>query len=205
MTDRDERFRSGQYPQDPEPSAMLRRYVDALPDGRAIDVAAGTGRNAVFLAEQGYRTDALDGSRAGLEITRERAVERGVADRLELVQADVPSYAFPTETYDLVTISFYRVIDRFADIKESLKDGGVLYVEHHLRSSDSIESGPSSDRYRFAANELLHSMLDLTVLGYQERTETRSDGRKAATARVVARKTTAPRQSYPSVTDLSEN
>jgi SAM-dependent methyltransferase len=205
MTDWDERFRSGQYPQDPEPSAMLRRYVDALPDGRALDVAAGTGRNAVFLAEQGYRTDALDGSRAGLEITRERAVERGVADRLELVQADVPSYAFPTETYDLVTISFYRVIDRFADIKESLKDGGVLYVEHHLRSSDSIESGPSSDRYRFAANELLHSMLDLTVLGYQERTETRSDGRKAATARVVARKTTAPRQSYPSVTDLSEN
>jgi SAM-dependent methyltransferase len=178
---------------------MLRRHVDALPEGRALDVAAGTGRNAVFLADRGYRVDALDGSRAGLEITRDRAAERDAGGRLEVVQTDLPSHAFPTETYDLVTISFYRAVDRLSDIKESLRDGGVLYVEHHLRSSDPVESGPSGDRYRFAANELLRSVLDLTVLEYAERIETRSDGRHAATARVVARKTSGPRQSYPAV------
>lgn len=205
MTDWDERFRTGQYPQDPEPSAMLRRYVDASPAGRALDIAAGTGRNAVFLADRGYRVDALDGSRVGLEITRERAAERDAADRLALVQTDVPSHTFPTETYDLVTISFYRAIDRLSDIKESLTDGGVLFVEHHLRSSDPVESGPSGDRYRFAANELLRSVLDLTVLEYREGIETRSDGRKATTARVVARKTTEPRQSYPAVAVPSDS
>ncbi len=198
MTDWDERFRSGQYPREPEPSAMLRRYVDSLSTGRALDIAAGTGRNAVFLADRGYRVDALDGSRAGLEITRKRAAERNADDRLELIQTDIPSYEFPTDVYDLVTISFYRAVDRFPDIKEALADGGVLYVEHHLRTTDPVESGPSGDRYRFSANELLRSMLDLTVLGYDERTETRSDGRRAAIARVVARKGTAPRQSYPS-------
>jgi len=201
MTDWDERFRSGKYPQNPEPSAMLRRYVDSLPTGKALDVAAGTGRNAVFLADRGYRVDALDGSRAGLEITRKRAAERNADDRLELIQADIPTYEFPTGAYDLVTISFYRAVDRFPDIKEALADGGVLYVEHHLRTTEPVESGPSGDRYRFSANELLRSMLDLTVLGYHERTETRSDGRTAAIARVVARKGTASRQSYPKTVD----
>lgn len=180
---------------------MLRRYADSLPAGKALDIAAGTGRNAVFLADRGYRVDALDGSRAGLEITRKRATERNAADRLELIRADIPTYEFPTGVYDLVTISFYRAVDRFPDIKEALADGGVLYVEHHLRTTEPVESGPSGDRYRFSANELLRSMLDLTVLGYHERTETRPDGRTAAIARVVARKGTASRQSYPRIAD----
>ena len=199
MTDWDERFRTGEYPQDPEPSPLLRRFVEAFPDGRALDVACGTGRNAVFLAEAGYRVDALDQSRAGLEVTRRNAADRGVADRLNLLQADVPSYTFPRATYDVITISFYRAVDRFPDIKEALVPGGALFVQHHLRTTDDVDLGPSGDRYRFPSNELLHACLDLTVLHYEERTETRADGERGATVQVVARNTTGPRQSYPSV------
>lgn len=85
MADWDERFERGEYPEAPAPSNMLRQYVEssAIPTGRA-----------------------LDGSRVGLEIIRERAEARGVADRLELVEADIPTYGFPTDTDDLVTISF---------------------------------------------------------------------------------------------------
>lgn len=96
-----------------------------------------------------------------------------------------------------MTISFYRAVDRFPDIKEALAPGGVCFVEHHLRSSDSLDAGPSGDRYRFAANELLHACLDLTVLHYDERTESRSDGRSGAIARIVARNSSGGRQSYP--------
>jgi SAM-dependent methyltransferase len=197
MVEWDERFERGQYPRAPEPAALLRRYVEATPAGRALDVAAGTGRNAVFLADRGYRVDALDASRAGLEITRDRARDRGVADRLACVQADVPSYGFPSGTYDLVTISFYRAVDRFPDIKAALADGGLIFVEHHVRTTEPVSSGPDGDRYRYAANELLHSMLDLTVLRYEEGIEPRSDGRTAAVARVVARKTSGSKQPYP--------
>jgi SAM-dependent methyltransferase len=193
----DERFRSGDYPQDPDPSPVLRGYVEEFPEGRALDVATGTGRNAVFLAEAGYTVDAVDQSRAGLEITRERAAERGVADRLRPIQADLPSYGYPTERYAAITISFYRAVDRFPDIKAALVPGGYLFVEHHLRSTDETPSGPGSDRYRFAANELLHACLDLTVCYYDESTEARPDDRRRATARILARKTTGPRQSYP--------
>jgi len=52
MTDWDDRFVSGEYPRAPEPSAVLRSYEPAIPDGRALDVAAGTGRNAVYLARR---------------------------------------------------------------------------------------------------------------------------------------------------------
>ena len=193
----DERFRTGEYPMDPDPSPVLRQYIDEIPDGRALDVATGTGRNAVFLAESGYTVDALDQSREGLRVTQENAAKRGVADRIQRIQADVPSYGFPTERYELITISFFRAIDRFPDIKEALVPGGYLFVEHHLRSTDSTPSGPSSDRYRFAANELLHSCLDLTVLYYDETTEKRPEDRQRASARILVRNSTGPRQSYP--------
>jgi SAM-dependent methyltransferase len=197
----DERFRAGEYPQDPDPDPLLERAVDAFPEGRALDVATGTGRNAVFLASEGYRVDALDQSRAGLEIARENARERGVADRLELVQTDVPTHGFPEAAYAVVTISFYRAIDRLTDIKAALEPGGYLFVQHHLRSTDAVDRGPSTDRYRFAANELLRACLDLTVLHYDERTEHR-DGRQGATVRLLARNSTGQRQSYPEIPSL---
>ncbi|WP_255194958.1 class I SAM-dependent methyltransferase [Halorarius litoreus] len=194
----DERFASGSYPDDPDPSPVLERYVDTFPEGRALDVAAGTGRNAVFLAEQGYAVDALDQSREGLRIARERAVERGVADRFSPVQADAERYEFPEGAYAVVTISFYRALDRLPDIVDALEPGGVLFVQHHLRSVDDYEVGPSGDRYRFAANELLRSALGLTVLHYSETTEVR-DGRHSQQTQVVARNSHGQRQSYPAV------
>ncbi|WP_135805399.1 class I SAM-dependent methyltransferase [Halorussus marinus] len=195
----DERFRDGDYPRNPDPSPVLCRYVDSFPDGRALDVATGTGRNAVFLAEAGYRVDGIDRSREGLQIARQNAIDRGVADRTEWIRADVPTYAFPESTYDVIAISFYRAVDRFPDIKAALAPGGALFVQHHLRSSEDLRSGSSGDRYRYGANELLRDCLDLTVLYYDERTETRADGRSGAVVRLVARNSTGQRQSYPRV------
>ena len=200
MTTWDERFRTGQYPQEPEPSPMLRAYADPAEGGRALDIATGTGRNAVFLAEQGYDVDAVDQSAEGLRITRERAEERGVADRLSLTQTDAREYDYPREEYDLVTISFFRTLDRLNDIKAALNPGGLLFYQHHLRSPEATV-GPSDDRYRFRANELLHACLDLTVLGYEAATEReaadREEPRVSATATVVARNSHGGTQSYP--------
>jgi len=193
----DERFRTGAYPSDPAPSPVLRNYIDEIPGGRALDVATGTGRNALFLLEAGYAVDAVDQSRVGLELTREQARNAGLDGRLQPIQADVPSYGFATERYALVTISFYRAIDRLADIIEALEPGGYLFMEHHLRSTRVTPSGPNSDRYRYAANELLRASLGLTVLYYDETSHENDDGDRRATGRVLARRSAEPRQAYP--------
>jgi SAM-dependent methyltransferase len=197
MTTWDERFENGEYPTNPEPSPVLRGFLPDIPDGRALDIATGTGRNAVFLAEEGYTVDAIDQSRAGLRITRETAADRGVADRIHPIQADIPTFEFPTDRYDLVTISFYRAVDRVPDIKDALTDGGYLFVEHHLRSTEPTPSGPSTDRYRFGANELLHTCLDLTVLHYDATSEHRPEDKRRASARILARNSSGQCQSYP--------
>jgi SAM-dependent methyltransferase len=197
MTDWDERFRTGQYPTDPDPSPLLEAHVDSLPDGRALDVATGTGRNAVFLAERGYDVVGLDRSREGLRIARENARERGVDARAEWIETDVNEHVFPRSAFDVVTISFFRPVDRLGDVKAALRPGGVLFVEHHARTTDPTDAGPSGDRYRFGANELLHACLDLTVLRFEVGTETRWDGRRAALTRILARNTTGQWQSYP--------
>ncbi|WP_435345936.1 class I SAM-dependent methyltransferase [Haloarchaeobius sp. HRN-SO-5] len=196
MTTWDERFRTGEYPSELDPSPVLREYTDETSDGRALDVACGTGRNAVFLADRGYEVDALDQSIEGLRITRANAAEQDVADELNLIQTDATQFVYPEAHYDVVTVSFFRTLDRLNDIKAALKPKGLLFYQHHLRSEPPAEVGPSTDRHRFCSNELLHACLDLTVLYYEESSE-RRDGKRSATVELVARNSHGGTQSYP--------
>ena len=145
-------------------SPVLRSVLEALPVGRALDLATGGGRNALFLAARGWSVDAVDLSRAQLERARDRADAH--ADAIEFVLADVDSYAFSEGVYDLVTISFVDARDRLSAIESTLAPGGVLFYEHYLESGPG-ESGVG-DRYRFAPNELLSAMSSLRVLYYAE-------------------------------------
>lgn len=196
MASWDERFRAGEYPTDPDPSPVLEAYVDETDGGRALDIACGTGRNAVFLAEQGYEVDALDRSVEGLRITESNAASRGVDDRVNLIQADATAFEYPADRYDVVTISFYRLLDRLSDVKAALRSDGLFFYQHHLRSDPPATVGPSTDRHRFGANELLRACLDLTVLYYEESSESR-EGELSATVELVGRNSHGDAQSYP--------
>ncbi|WIV65963.1 class I SAM-dependent methyltransferase [Natrialbaceae archaeon AArc-T1-2] len=188
-----------ELPEDPIPE--LERRIDTLPDGRALDVATGTGRNAICLATQGYDVEAVDVSDEALERARRWADERD-AD-VEWIRADLtdPDSGFDLEAdaYDLITVSFFAALDLLPDLKEALAPGGVLVYEHHLRSSEPVEIGPSSDRHRYRSNDLLRACLDLTILTYEERRCAVNDG-TAAVMTLVARNSSGGAQSYP---DLS--
>ena len=183
-------------PEDPIPE--LARRIETLPEGRALDVATGTGRNALYLAEHGYDVEAVDISDEALERARRRATERGVD--VEWRRADLTDYEFELESdaYDLITVSFFAALELLPDLKEALAPGGVLVYEHHLRSSDPIEIGPSNDRYCYRSNDLLRACLDLTILGYEERRREVNDG-IAAVVTLVARNSTGGAQSYPAL------
>ena len=190
-----ERYRSDEFNLPDTPSPLLEEFVASLPNGRALDVATGTGRNALFLAEHGYRVDAVDISDEALAIARDRAAERSRSGDVDWIQADLDEYPLPEGTYDVVVVNFYHTLDRLPAIKEALALGGVLLYEHHLRSTEAIDRGPSSDRYRFRSNDLLRACLDLTVLHYEERTR-EDDGRTAAIVTLVARNSSRAAQQY---------
>ena len=197
MTDWDERFRTGEYPTDPDPAPVLREYLEWFPDGRALDIATGTGRNAVFLAANGYQVDGIDRSRKGLEIARENARRRGSGENCNWIQADAFDYDYPSGTYDLITIRSFEITDRLPEIKAALTEGGVLYYQPHLKTTEAIDYGPSDD-HRVSANELLRACLDLTVLHYREFVTGPADHR-GAYAQLIARKSSGEAQSLPHV------
>jgi SAM-dependent methyltransferase len=190
----EERYRTGDFDPPETPSPLLEEVVDLLPEGRALDVATGTGRNALFLAAQDYAVDAIDISEAALAVARERAAERSV--EVDWVRADLEEYEFPEGAYDVVMVDFYTAFDRLPDLKGALAPDGVLLYEHHLRSAEPVDRGPEGDRYRFRSNDLLHACLDLTVLRYEETTRT-IEGRTAALVTLVARNSAGGAQQYP--------
>ncbi len=185
-----------ELPEDPIPE--LARRIDTLPDGRALDVATGTGRNARYLAAHGYDVEGVDVSDEALKLARERADAQGVA--VEWIRADLsdPDFDLESGAYDVITVSFFAALDLLPDLKEALAPDGVLIYEHHLRTSDPVEIAPSNDRHRYRSNDLLRACLDLTILGYEERRRTVTDG-TAAVATLVARNSHGGAQSYPAV------
>lgn len=191
-----ERYRSDDFSPSDAPSPLLAEFVESLPSGRALDVATGAGRNALFLAERGYRVDAVDVSEEALAVARERAADRSIDGEIDWIRADVDEYSLSKGGYDVVVVNYYHTLDRLPAIKEALAPGGVLVYEHYLRSSAPTDRGPSGDRYRFRSNDLLRACLDLTVLHYEETVRT-DDGGSAAVVTLIARNSAGGAQRYP--------
>ncbi len=188
-----------ELPDDPIPQLAAR--LEKLPGGRALDVATGTGRNARFLAANGYEVDAVDVSDRALEIAEERADAGGVD--VNWIRADLSEFDVEPERYDVITVSFFAALELLPALKDALAPGGVLIYEHHLRSADPIDIGPSSDRYRYRSNDLLRACLDLTILFYEEEVRLDDDGNRLAVATLVGRNSSGGKQSYPDPRDGS--
>ena len=198
-----EKYRDVEFELPERPMAELERRIESLPDGRALDVATGTGRNAIYLADHGYAVDAIDVSDEAIARAKERADRRGVDERIDWHRTDVNEFDFGSGRYDVVTVSYFAALDLLPELKDALATGGVLVYDHHLRTSDPVEVGPTSERHRYRSNDLLRACLDLTVLAYEERRRPLPGG-IAAVATIVARKSTGGTQSYPVLADRRE-
>ena len=92
------------------PNQFVAEQLDGLPPGRALDLAAGEGRNSVWLAERGWSVTAVDFSRVGLEKGRKLSAAHGVPDRqVDWVVADLSEYEPPSEAFELVLIAYLQV------------------------------------------------------------------------------------------------
>jgi SAM-dependent methyltransferase len=185
----DERYRAGAYQGRKHPTALLADLVRdprmAPQHGRALDVACGTGRNAVFLAEHGFDVDAIDVSEIGLERARAAAAVRGVAVRWIGGDLDRGLDAHvSTARYDLIVLVRYVNMALIPELVSRLADNGLLVIEEHLASTADV-AGPSA-KFRLAPNALLAAAAGLRVLLYREGIVEDPDGRSVALAQLVA-------------------
>ena len=135
-----------------EPVLFLREKVGLLPRGRALCLAAGEGRNAVYLAQQGYEVTAIDIAAGAVEKCRALARSRGV--NLNAVRADLLDCDLGIEVYDLVTNFFFCERALFARAMAALKPGGLFVLQTFSRDQAERDYGPSNPAFLLAPNEL---------------------------------------------------
>lgn len=179
----DARFSAPAYVYGKEPVEFLAKHVGLLPKGKALDLAAGEGRNAVFLAQNGFEVDAVDISPVGLKKAEALAAERGV--RIRTVVADLEDYDLGTERYDVITNLYYLQRSLIPKIQRSLKPGGVVVFEMFTVDNLGIPGahGPKDRAWLLEPGELRRLFEGYEVLRWSET----KDEKKAA-ASLLARK-----------------
>ncbi len=179
----DARYRESYAPR--SPSALLRRWVARLTPGHALDVACGTGRNALLLAEHGWRVLGVDISPVGLQIARVESRRRGLD--LDLVALDLDAWPIPAARFDLVCV--FRFLQRplCPRLAAAIKPGGMLIYETFTIDQRRYEGGPRQDEFLLQPGELPSLFPDLTQLEYHEGI-VEEDGRPRALASFVGRR-----------------
>src|SRR5262245_2306726 len=116
MTDWDERYKRGEYGSQ-DPHSVLIRFGLGLSPGRALDVACGIGRHAIWLAERGWQVTAVDSSPAAIDILQGRSIERGLKVDARVADLKRDEFRIKPAAYDLIVVCNYLQRDLFGPIK----------------------------------------------------------------------------------------
>ena len=183
----DERFRKKEFAFGKEANPFLKRHIALLTRGKALDIAAGEGRNAIFLAQHGFDVDAVDISKMGLKKVRKLAKEMGV--KIHTLCANLDTYKIKEGQYDLITNFYFLKRNLILKIKKGLKRGGKVIFETYILEHRSLGTvGPKQSKYFLKSNELLRFFNGFRILLYREGIF-REGGKRKAIASLIAEKT----------------
>ncbi len=149
------------------PNRFVAQEVSQLSPGRALDLATGEGRNAIWLAERGWRVDAIDYSPVGLDRARRLAAERGVD--VTFIEADLTTCQLARRAYDLVLVVYLHlpwaemqpILQRAAN---AVAPGGTfLCVGHDLTNLDAGYGGPQSPEVLTTPETVAAALSDLDI------------------------------------------
>ena len=150
-----------------EPNRFLVAEVEGLNPGRALDLACGAGRNAVWLAEQGWTVTGVDFSDVGLASAAELAADRGV--EVDWIDADLRTWEPPAGAFDLVAVLYLQIPAEerrvvLARAAAALAPGGtLLVVGHDLQNLNGGYGGPKSPEVLLTPDEVAAELPGLEI------------------------------------------
>jgi SAM-dependent methyltransferase len=164
---RDRDYWNGKY-SDPksdfnrQPSHLLVEAIRGRKTGSAIDLGMGEGRNAIYLAQQGWHVTGVDIADVAVGQARKRATQLGVS--LDAMVDDLDRYDLGRNQWDLVTLFYMHAWYHGAKpqsvkrLHEALRPGGLLVIEGFA----------GSEEFMFQPNELLRDFADFKILRYED-------------------------------------
>lgn len=150
-----------------EPSRLLAQFCRLLPaGGLALDVACGYGQNTLFLAKQGLSAVGVDSSWKALAAGREVASHLNL--KVAYVQADLTSFAIPTNRFSVVICFKYRDRNLYPSLRAALLPGGLLIYETYTYEHLKYSLKPRNPAHLLERSELLQAFGGWEILYYRE-------------------------------------
>ena len=187
------------------PNRFVAEELGSLPPGRALDLACGEGRNAIWLATQGWQAVGVDFSSAAVQRAQRLAADAGVGDRARFEVGDVVAGPLPHGPYDAVVVAYLQL--PVAERRKALRGaagavasgGTLLVVAHDSTNLTEGVGGPQDPDVLYTAADVLADLGDLADDFDVERAEpvrrevqTPDGERTAVDALVRLRRATAP-------------
>ncbi len=183
----DERYDRDMYIYGKEPAAFLKQKISGLKKGKTLVLAMGEGRNAVYLAQNGFDVTGVDISEVAIEKCNKLARERNTT--VNAVVADLTDYDMGEVQFDLITNFYYYDPSIFPQVIDALKPDGMFVLEQfsidHLKYRETSRFGPRNPDYLIKPNELLEHFKSLRILYYEDTVVELDEGMHKGTAAVI--------------------
>jgi SAM-dependent methyltransferase len=147
-----------------KPNGFLVDMVKDVKPGTALDVGMGQGRNAIYLAQQGWTVTGFDPADRAVAAAQEEAARVGVK-LTTLVKRD-DDFEFKKDTWDLVVLSYVGVRGLVDRVFETLKPGGLVVVEAFHK--DALKSGPIGGGVVWDSNEMVRLFDRFRIVRYED-------------------------------------
>ncbi len=165
-----------------DPNPLLVEAASKLPASRALDLACGNGRNALWLAQRGWKVTAVDNSTTAIETLLHRAAQLSLAVDAQVADLEKSEFTIEPGRWDLIAVCYYLQRSLFEVCKSALVPGGVIVAITLL-----VEPGKENSPFRLQPGELRSYFQDWEILHYREG----QDQLRHAISEIVARRASA--------------
>ena len=180
-----------------KPDDFVVKAVSYLPTGEALELGAGQGRNALWLAEHGFKVEATDVSEVGIAHINRKATEKGLdvkAAKIDSREAINKTYDIIVSTYVLYYLKRTGALAVIEQMKSHTRSGGLNVISTFTVEGDFYKRNPKAWNFFAELGELRELYKDWEVLEYDEVSEqaagTNTDGTPMfnVSAKIIARK-----------------